>query len=242
MADEEYGSTNYNDRNDDGYDSEEEFIDNTQFEEDPEGFVDNIDDEDLVGDILEQRPKESDSTDTVIIVDNIPVVGPDRIEKLKNIIRKVFSKFGDVVNEYYPEKDGKTTGYIFLEFSHASDAANAVKTANGYKLDKSHTFIVNSFADIEKYEKYAEDYEVPEARDYKDPGNLCSWVLDPDSNDQYCVIKEGGEKVAIYQNGANAPTLLQKRDMWTETYIVWSPQGTYLATFHRQGIALWGGS
>ena len=64
----------------------------------------------LVGDILETRPKESDSLDTVIIVDNIPVVGPDRIDKLKNIIRKVFSKFGNVVNEYYPEKDGKTTG------------------------------------------------------------------------------------------------------------------------------------
>lgn len=28
---------------------------------------------------------------------------------------------------------------------------------------------------------------------------------------------------------------------WTETYIRWSPQGTYLATFHAKGIALWGG-
>lgn len=28
---------------------------------------------------------------------------------------------------------------------------------------------------------------------------------------------------------------------WTETYVQWSPLGTYLATFHRQGIALWGG-
>ena len=28
---------------------------------------------------------------------------------------------------------------------------------------------------------------------------------------------------------------------WTETYVTWSPQGTYLATFHKQGIALWGG-
>jgi translation initiation factor 3 subunit B len=23
--------------------------------------------------------------------------------------------------------------------------------------------------------------------------------------------------------------------------VTWSPQGTYLATFHKQGIALWGG-
>ena len=28
---------------------------------------------------------------------------------------------------------------------------------------------------------------------------------------------------------------------WTETYVKWSPRGTYLATFHAKGIALWGG-
>ena len=28
---------------------------------------------------------------------------------------------------------------------------------------------------------------------------------------------------------------------WTETYVRWSPKGTYLATFHQRGIALGGG-
>lgn len=28
---------------------------------------------------------------------------------------------------------------------------------------------------------------------------------------------------------------------WTETYTRWSPKGSYLATFHSKGIALWGG-
>lgn len=28
---------------------------------------------------------------------------------------------------------------------------------------------------------------------------------------------------------------------WTETYAVWSPLGTYLATFHWRGVALWAG-
>ena len=27
---------------------------------------------------------------------------------------------------------------------------------------------------------------------------------------------------------------------WTETYVRWSPNGNYLATFHKRGIALWG--
>jgi translation initiation factor 3 subunit B len=243
MAEDEYSSYNNHigqTTADDGYDSEEEFIDDTQFE-DPEDFVDSIEEADLVGDVLDQKPKESDSTDTVIIVDNIPVVGPDRLDKLKNIIRKVFSKFGNVVNEYYPEADGKTKGFTFLEFSHASDAANAIKTANGYKLDKSHTFLVNSFADFEKYKNVSDDWVAPEARVFNDVGNLWSWTLEPDSNDQYCVIHAGGEKVHILQNNATAPSLIQRRDMWTDTYVMWSPQGTYLATFHRQGIALWGG-
>ena len=27
---------------------------------------------------------------------------------------------------------------------------------------------------------------------------------------------------------------------WCELYVQWSTQGSYLATYHRQGIALWG--
>ena len=29
---------------------------------------------------------------------------------------------------------------------------------------------------------------------------------------------------------------------WTETTLAWSPLGTYLTTFHRQGIQIWGGA
>ena len=28
---------------------------------------------------------------------------------------------------------------------------------------------------------------------------------------------------------------------WTESYVTWSPRGSYMTTIHRQGIALWGG-
>ena len=48
------------------------------------------------------KPRETDGVEAVIVVDGLPVVGPDRIDKLKSIIRKIFSKFGNIVNEYYP--------------------------------------------------------------------------------------------------------------------------------------------
>lgn len=66
----------------------------------------------LLGDILQERPQEADGIDSVIVVDNVPQVGPDRLEKLKNVIHKIFSKFGKITNEYYPEADGQTKGWV----------------------------------------------------------------------------------------------------------------------------------
>ena len=64
----------------------------------------------LLGDVLAKQPVLEDGIDTLIVVDNVPVVGQERLEKLKNVIRKVFSKFGKIVNEFYPEENGKTKG------------------------------------------------------------------------------------------------------------------------------------
>ncbi len=64
----------------------------------------------LLGDVLKDKPQETDGIDSVIVVDNVPQVGPERLEKLKNVIQKIFSKFGKITNEFYPDADGKTKG------------------------------------------------------------------------------------------------------------------------------------
>lgn len=38
-----------------------------------------------------------------------------------------------------------------MEFATPEQAADAVKTGNGYRLDKSHVFTVNFFSDFDKY-------------------------------------------------------------------------------------------
>ena len=65
----------------------------------------------LLGDILVEKPRETTGTDRIIVVDNVPTISPDRLEKLKNVIRKVFSKFGKIVTEHYPQdENGQTKG------------------------------------------------------------------------------------------------------------------------------------
>jgi len=225
----------FEDDGDGGYGEEPNF-------DDPEDFVDDIEDEDLMPEIMRQKPRESDGVDSVIVVDGVPVVGTDRVEKLKNVIRKTFGKFGKLVNEHYPtDDDGKTKGYIFLEFSSPENAEQAVQAMNNYKLDKTHTFLVNLFTDFEKYEDISDDWEEPTPKPYQDQGNLREWLLEPDAADQYSVIYEGGEVVSIFSNGIPDAVEVKTRKNWTETYVKWSPLGTYLATCHSKGIALWGG-
>uniref|UniRef100_A0A6Q2Y1D4 Eukaryotic translation initiation factor 3 subunit B n=1 Tax=Esox lucius TaxID=8010 RepID=A0A6Q2Y1D4_ESOLU len=209
---------------------------------DPEDFVDDIDDEELLGDLLREKPQEADGIDSVIVVDNVPQVGPERLEKLKNVIHKIFSKFGKITNEFYPEgPDGSTKGYIFLEYGAPTQALDAVKNADGYKLDKQHTFRVNVFTDFDKYMNICDEWETPEKQPFKDFGNMRHWMEDPDCRDQYSVIYESGERTAIFNNDPKDPIVAEERARWTETYVRWSPKGTYLATFHQRGIALWGG-
>lgn len=66
----------------------------------------------LLGDVLREKPQEADGIDSVVVVDNVPQVGPERLEKLKNVIHKIFSKFGKITTEFYPEADGLTKGYV----------------------------------------------------------------------------------------------------------------------------------
>lgn len=66
---------------------------------------------DLLGDLLKQKPRETDGVESVIVVDGVPQVGPERLEKLTTVINKIFSKFGTIVNEYYPtNENGQTKG------------------------------------------------------------------------------------------------------------------------------------
>ena len=71
----------------------------------------------LLGDLLKTRPKESDGIDNIILVDNVPQVGPERQDKLKNVIHKIFEKFGKINREFFPVSGDKTKGYAVVEFN-----------------------------------------------------------------------------------------------------------------------------
>lgn len=60
---------------------------------------------DLLGDLLKEKPVEETRLDNIIVVDNAPKVGPDRMAKLENVLKKVFTRFGTIVFTYYPKDE-----------------------------------------------------------------------------------------------------------------------------------------
>ena len=73
----------------------------------------------LMADLLEQKPEEETSLDNIIVVDNAPIVGPDRMGKLKNVLKKIFQRFGEIVTEYYPTNENdESKGYILCTHMH----------------------------------------------------------------------------------------------------------------------------
>ncbi|CAI5968533.1 unnamed protein product [Closterium sp. NIES-64] len=182
----------------------------------------------------------------VIVVDNLPVVPPEKFEKLQTVAKKIFGQIG-LIREgglWMPvnKETQKTNGYAFIEYATPQEAQAAREQMDGYKLDKAHVFKVSMFDDFEKYARVPDQYAPPPLKEYTPSENLQWFAADERGRDQF-VIRFASE-TEVYWNDARAakPDPVYRRTFWTESFVQWSPLGSYLATIHRQGAAIWAGS
>lgn len=56
--------------------------------------------------------------------------------------------------------------YMFVEFRTYEEAEHALASMHNHPFDARHTFKVNHFTDIERYEDLDETYVEPELEDY----------------------------------------------------------------------------
>ena len=141
-------------------------------------------------DEMEEEPQLDTSMKHAIIVDGLPVVEMAKRDKLLNVVRKFFSQVGTIIEnglEMPFDDAGKSLGFAFIEFESEQQAAAAITKANGYKLDKAHTFIVNSFEDHAKYMAVPDEEVEFEPPPYVPKESLLHWLEDANARDQVCV-------------------------------------------------------
>ena len=160
---------------------------------------------------------------------------------------KKLSDVGRVKPEsvYMPvdEASGMTSGYAFVEFESPEIALAACKRLNGIPLDKKHTIYINKLTDIEHFGREGrikDEYAEPEVPPFEEQEHLRSWLADPSARDQMILFR--GDNVGVFYNRKKeAPEQCVDRLHWTESFVQWSPMGTYLTSIHAQGVQLWGG-
>lgn len=114
---------------------------------------------------------------------------------------------------------------------------------HGTPLDKKHTMSVNRLTDIDRYGREGrvnEEYDPPKIDPYKEKEHLRWWLGDPDGRDQF--IMYHSDNVGVYWNEREEPPEnIVDRPHWTDSFVQWSPLGTYLTSMHMKGSLLWAG-
>ncbi|KAI4319101.1 hypothetical protein MLD38_032743 [Melastoma candidum] len=205
------------------------------------------DDEDLYQD---DHLELDTSLNNIIIVDNLPVVPREKFDKLEGVIRKIYGQIGLIKEDGFwmpvdPDTQ-KTLGYCFIEYNTPQEAELAKERTNGYKLDRSHIFAVNMFEEFDRFMQVPDEWAPPDVKPYTPGENLQQWLMDEKARDQFVIRSGTGTEVMceVMWNDARQmkPDPVHRRAFWTESFLQWSPLGTYLATLHRQGAAVWGGA
>lgn len=184
--------------------------------------------------------------DKFVVVDGAPKAPAAKVEALTKVLKKVFSKAGTIVEPhgfYLPtDASGNTQGYVFIEFASEKDAKNAIKMFDHKKLDPKHTLLVNklSFAQKALEADVPDVYEEPKVPPFKPLPHLRSWLTDEQGRDQ--AVMHRGDNVGLYWfRKDTAPKEVVSRVHFTDSYVQWSPRGTYIASLHGRGVALHGG-
>ena len=178
-------------------------------------------------------------------MDNLPQIPEAKFGKLLNVLTKIFTQIGEIREGgmLMPQDESTKTslGYAFVEFANEQQAQSAVEQTDGYKLDKTHIFKVCKFDDFEKYQKVPDEYVAPPPKPFAPRENTQAWMMDQRGRDQF--VCRFGDETQIFWNDPQTKKGedVYTRTHWTESYVQWSPKGSFLATVHRQGVALWGG-
>ncbi|XP_076937148.1 eukaryotic translation initiation factor 3 subunit B-like, partial [Bidens hawaiensis] len=200
------------------------------------------DDEDLY---VEESVELEVGFKSVIVVDNLPVVPRARFDKLDKVLRKRFSQYGVIKDNGFwmpvEEDSGKTRGYCFIEYNTPQEAELAKNEANKSPLG-TYKMSTNMFDEINMFMNVLDEWAPPEARPYTPGENLQHWLGDEKGRDQF-VICSGSDTEVLWNDARQVKAdPVYKRTFWSESFVQWSPLGTYLATVHRQGVAVWGGA
>ncbi|KAI9843208.1 MAG: Translation initiation factor 3 subunit b [Sclerophora amabilis] len=220
--------------------------------EDEDSYDDEEEEEEIdFSDLKEQYDvRLEEGLDAFVVIDGLPVVPEDSKQKLVKFLLRKLNTAGKTREDaiFMPLNDKKMSeGYAFVEYETPEQALAATKTLHGTALDKKHTLAVNKLTDIDHFGREGrvnDEYKAPKIEPFAEKEHLRWWIGDEpngaNARDQFVMYR--GDAVGVFWNKKqNPPENIVDRPFWTESFVQWSPMGTFLTSMHVKGVQLWGG-
>lgn len=201
--------------------------------------------------LLEPEVEFDDTFPESVFLTGLPKVAEAKYSKLLSVVSKVIDKSGKN-DKVMPikEETKMTEGFVIVTFETAEAAKHAVESLDGFRLDKQNTFKAVLMDDYNKIISRSDEFVAERTLTSFSRADFRDWLTDKKCREQILlryqteteiywhdtmvgmpVLQYGGEKQKAIGNGY----------VWCDWRVQWSPQGSYLATYHYQGVALWSG-
>lgn len=183
--------------------------------------------------------------DQYIVVSGAPVIPEAKVPVLQKALTGLFSKAGKVVNMEFPvdEATKKTKGFLFVECASAEDGKKIIKAFHTKRLDLKHRLFIYTMKDVERYnsDSFETEFREPELPPFVPSSALQSWLLDDRVRDQYVLQNDKITSIVWNSPLDDEENVVESRVNWSSNYVRFSPKGTYVFSYHPQGVTAWGG-
>lgn len=198
---------------------------------------------------IETPVKLDESFPSTVLIANVPQVGKEKFEKLLTVLGKIIDKIGP--NEkYMPFNDetNLTEGFLLVTYKTPEIATKAVDTLDGYSLDKKNVFKVVMVDTFDKIVERETEFVPTRSATSFSRADLRDWLADSRCREQILLRYQTETEIYWHDTMADAPVLCYggerekaQKKVWCDWMVTWSPLGSYIATYHKPGIAIWGG-
>jgi translation initiation factor 3 subunit B len=206
------------------------------------------------GDDDEDVPQMDASFPTSVFICNLPKVAPEKFDKLMTVLRRIITKSTkdgcDDFTVHMPndESTGLTFGFMIITFQTAQQVDECVEKLDGHQLDKANKFKVLKLDKFENISRRSEQFTPKSNVQHVDRSDHRDWLEDPSTREQF-IIRHGAETEIYWHDTLGGEPVLYyggEREkagnkIWCDWKVCFSPQGSYIATMHKPGIALWAG-
>ncbi|EEA07351.1 uncharacterized protein CMU_002220 [Cryptosporidium muris RN66] len=204
----------------------------------------------------------SESFSKTFVVAGLPIVKADKYDRFVRAVRTIMNQTLKLRRIEYNEnflleipqdENGNTLGFGLLTFENNFQAEAACHALSKAPFDKQTCLITFMFDDIEKIlskddvsTEYLHSLYPPPSLFARD--DVRDWLMESRCKENFVIRYQNSTEIYSYDSIQRKPELVydgerakEGKRVWTDFSVQWSPMGSYLVTFHRQGVALWSG-